>query len=73
METERVNKLYESLTNIYNLSPVAKDPFSSTAPCLCGSVLAGLRHEFTGTAGKKHSCQILTFECCVDCFEQLFT
>jgi len=64
----------EYLDDVYNLSPVSKEPYFSRAPCLCcDSNLAGMRYEFTGTAGKKHTNTILYLNCCVNCFEYFFT
>lgn len=67
------------LEGIYNLSPAAKKPYFSKAPCeYCKSELAGERYEFTGQVSigmlendvKK---EIVELTCCVDCFEYLFS
>lgn len=71
---EHKAKIDEYLEGIYNLSPVAKEPYFSWSVCeCCGSTLGGDRYEFTGIVGKIHSSERIELSCCVDCFGYLFT
>lgn len=73
-DTERQKKIYWYLIGIYNLSPALTEPYFSKAPCeCCKNMLAGQRHEFTGTVGRAHDNEQVTISCCVDCFVYLFS
>lgn len=67
-------KIKKGLKGLYNLSPVATEPYFSACSCeCCGSELAGDRYEVTATIGKKHTNPRQPLLICVDCFLYLFT
>ena len=72
---KNVKQIQKSLKGLWNLSPATeKEPFFSSTGCpVCKSPLGGDRYTFTATTGKKPTGKRTEVECCVDCYEHLFT
>lgn len=71
---EQLMKMNQGLQGLYNLSPVATEPYFSACGCdACGSELAGDRYEIIGIRGKKHTDPKEVLLVCVDCYLYLFT
>lgn len=74
---KQIAKRNENLKGLYNLSPLAKEPYEpyfSACGCeICGSELAGNRYEIIGIKGKKHTDPKEVLSVCTDCYLYLFT